>query len=381
MVGNPVNLVDINNDVGREYMNALLDAMKKINGGQPIEVESAMARLEKAFTVVQQAIKDAPPAMKKPLSQKQVSEAAAEESDQPAPAPEPPAPVSPEPPQPKPEPASPPPAPPIPKPVPEEPKPTPPPEPAPTPATASPAVPSPVQKGSLRSLADEVRLERKEAPASQVQEPPAPPKQVNPSDGLAARLAAMQAGGAAAEAAVQQESVDSVVPEPPAAAPPPPPAPQTPEEKKEPAPAPPPAPAPTPATPPPPVAVSADSQKQVDSPLPTKIPNQDESVDSLGAGEVTEGLHQLLSEWVLFKSSGLFGTGPSGKEHPLFIKLAPLSVTNILEGRYDGAKPEIKQSITDYMNGWRYEQGVIYQPGETFEHYLRRVIRHILDSK
>ena len=31
------------------------------------------------------------------------------------------------------------------------------------------------------------------------------------------------------------------------------------------------------------------------------------------------------------------------------------------------------------MNGWRYEQGLIYEQGETFEHYLRRVIRHILD--
>ena len=40
---------------------------------------------------------------------------------------------------------------------------------------------------------------------------------------------------------------------------------------------------------------------------------------------------------------------------------------------------EIKQSVTDYMNGWRYEQGLTYQQGETFEHYLRRVIRHILD--
>jgi broad specificity phosphatase PhoE len=51
----------------------------------------------------------------------------------------------------------------------------------------------------------------------------------------------------------------------------------------------------------------------------------------------------------------------------------------LLAGRFEGATQEIKQSITDYMNGWRYEQGIIYEPGETFEHYLRRVIRHILD--
>ena len=35
-VGNPVNLVDINNEVGREYMGALLDAMKKLNSGTTI---------------------------------------------------------------------------------------------------------------------------------------------------------------------------------------------------------------------------------------------------------------------------------------------------------------------------------------------------------
>jgi hypothetical protein len=31
------------------------------------------------------------------------------------------------------------------------------------------------------------------------------------------------------------------------------------------------------------------------------------------------------------------------------------------------------------MNGWRYEQGIVYSQGENFDHYLRRVIRHILD--
>lgn len=31
------------------------------------------------------------------------------------------------------------------------------------------------------------------------------------------------------------------------------------------------------------------------------------------------------------------------------------------------------------MNGWRYEQGIIYEHGENFEHYLRRVIKHIID--
>ena len=64
---------------------------------------------------------------------------------------------------------------------------------------------------------------------------------------------------------------------------------------------------------------------------------------------------------------------------PCLKKLAPLQIPLLLAGRFEGATQEIKQSITDYMNGWRYEQGIVYESGETFEHYLRRVIRHILD--
>jgi hypothetical protein len=101
--------------------------------------------------------------------------------------------------------------------------------------------------------------------------------------------------------------------------------------------------------------------------------------DPLFTAEVDEGLNQLLLEWSIFKKSGLFGTGPKGKEHPLFKKISPLQIPLLLAGRFEGATQEIKQSITDYMNGWRYEQGIIYQQNETFEHYLRRVIRHILD--
>jgi hypothetical protein len=101
--------------------------------------------------------------------------------------------------------------------------------------------------------------------------------------------------------------------------------------------------------------------------------------DPLYTGEVDAGLQQLLSEWSLFKKSGLFGTGPSGREHPLFLKLAPLQLPLLLAGRFEGSTQDIKQSITDYMNGWRYEQGIVYEKNETFELYLRRVIRHIID--
>ena len=101
--------------------------------------------------------------------------------------------------------------------------------------------------------------------------------------------------------------------------------------------------------------------------------------DPLFTKEVDSGLQQLLSEWSLFKKSGLFGTGPSGREHPLFLKMAPLALPLLLAGRFEGSTQETKQSVTDYMNGWRYEQGIVYEKDETFEHYLRRVIRHIID--
>jgi hypothetical protein len=112
---------------------------------------------------------------------------------------------------------------------------------------------------------------------------------------------------------------------------------------------------------------------------PSSIETSSVAGDFLFTKEVDDGLQQLLSEWKLFKKSGLFGTGPNGREHPLFKKIANLQIPLLLAGRFEGATQEIKQSITDYMNGWRYEQGIIYQQGEIFEHYLRRVIRQILD--
>jgi hypothetical protein len=116
--------------------------------------------------------------------------------------------------------------------------------------------------------------------------------------------------------------------------------------------------------------------------LPTTLtPQVSVSGDVLFSAEVDDGLDQLLAEWVIFKKSGLFGTGPKGREHPLFKKMAVLQIPLLLAGRFDGATQEIKQSVTDYMNGWRYEQGLIYEKGEIFEHYLRRVIRHILDQQ
>jgi hypothetical protein len=104
-------------------------------------------------------------------------------------------------------------------------------------------------------------------------------------------------------------------------------------------------------------------------------------MDPLFTPEVTAGLSQLLSEWTLFRSSGFFGTGPSGKDHELYQKLAPLQMASVVAGRFEGASPLIKQSLTDYMNGWRYEEGIIHEHGETFEHYLRKVVHHIITKK
>jgi hypothetical protein len=118
-----------------------------------------------------------------------------------------------------------------------------------------------------------------------------------------------------------------------------------------------------------------------DLPTAAEVKARSGITDPLEDPDVDLGLEQLLGEWSLFKKSGMFGTGPKGRQHPLFIKLATIQMPLILSGRFEGSTSEIRQSITDYMNGWRYEQGIIYEQDETFEHYLRRVIRHIIDSQ
>lgn len=128
-----------------------------------------------------------------------------------------------------------------------------------------------------------------------------------------------------------------------------------------------------------PVADAVPLRTPQDLPSADSLKTSSQGENPLYTDEIDNGLDQLLSEWVLFKRSGLFGTGPKGREHPLFKKIAEIQMPLLLSGRFEGYAPEIKQSITDYMNGWRYEQGIIYEPGETFEQYLRRVIRHIID--
>ncbi len=94
--------------------------------------------------------------------------------------------------------------------------------------------------------------------------------------------------------------------------------------------------------------------------------------------EVSAALSQMLHDWNIFASSGLFGMGPGGIEHPLFQQLAHLPMGEVLSGRWDGANPKIARAIKDYVDAWRHEQGVAYNPTEAFEHYLRRVAQRIM---
>ncbi len=278
-VGNPVNLVDINNEVGREYMGALLDAMKKLNTGS--SAVPAMQRLEAAYVMVEETLRD-----------RTVREATVM-----------------------------------------------------APSVASVPTPSPI-------------FEPEPTMPQRAPEPFAPPM--------------MQT-----EAATDQKTMSVMMPVSiPVQSVPvvPPPAPPTQFEQMQ---------AEVPRAP----IVShftslADLTQKPHTPydLPTSLTPQTSVLgDVLFSAEVDDGLDQLLAEWSIFKKSGLFGTGPKAREHPLFKKMSTLQIPLLLAGRFDGATQEIKQSVTDYMNGWRYEQGLIYEKGEMFEHYLRRVIRHILD--
>ena len=325
LVGNPVNLIDVHNEVGREYMNALLDAMKKNNGGTPEEVDRAMERLELAFTSVKETVGVTGDGAQVPAP-KQPEESVV-------------APVTPtsnvtEVPV-------------VPKPVVEQSEP----------------VSEPVQSGFASVHQTHVQgtdvstdsvsipqVEREEAapvvepvsvslphdkvmsqeePVISVQKPAAPIAEVTEE-----KLSAPAVGGIMSVA--KEKQIQDLMT----------------AEKQQ--------------------AATTDQQRKA---------IEVASMDPLMTPEVTSGLQQLLSEWSLFKSSGIFGTGPSGMEHQLYKKLATLTMTAVVAGRFEGATPEIKRSITDYMNGWRYEEGILQVQGEQFEHYLRRVIKHILDKR
>ncbi len=302
-VGNPVNLVDINNEVGREYMNALLEAMKRLSGGAAGQIDVAMERLETAYLAVELAVAEH---SKSKVAEEVVS--SAEEAQTVASGFQDIAPVI---------------------------------EQVPIPAVQVPtqkevSYPAPV----LASVTEaEVPVQSEvftnESNWTENTSAPIQPSEISPVQPVS---------GFVTDPSTVIESANISVGIPPANS----------------------------------LAQSARILTPQDLPAASSLASS-YSGDPLHIREIDDGLDQLLSDWVLFNKSGLFGTGPKGREHPLFKKIADLQIPILLSGRFEGSTQEIKQSITDYMNGWRYEQGIIYEQGETFEHYLRRVIKQILD--
>ncbi|OGG61637.1 hypothetical protein A3C87_04115 [Candidatus Kaiserbacteria bacterium RIFCSPHIGHO2_02_FULL_49_34] len=92
---------------------------------------------------------------------------------------------------------------------------------------------------------------------------------------------------------------------------------------------------------------------------------------------VTDGLRSLLMSWEIFRGGFLSGK-ERGIEHPLYKTMHGVVMSDILAGKFQGAKTNVIISVNDYVNAWRFEQGVEFNPAETFEHYLRRVIHRIL---
>jgi hypothetical protein len=298
-VGNPVNLIDSHNEIGREYMNALLDAMKKTSGGGVGGASEAMDRLEKAFKEVREVVLNKETPVTLPAEEKPVPEAAPAMPKQP---------------------------------VIEE---------VVTPQVAQ-------HQETLSSVAESVpeevpaaqniaEPEEKEEVVAFAQKPVAPVRRSSVKERLQENP---PQADPAAEGRLHSVAKDKQLQD----------------------------------------LLRANRQQEA-----MTFKQQEDAriaaMDPLQAPDVTSGLAQLLSEWSLFKSSGIFGTGPSGKDHPLYVKIAPLTMAAVIAGRFEGATTPIKQSITDYMNGWRYEEGITHEHGETFEHYLRRVVRHILNKQ
>ncbi|MCA9361214.1 hypothetical protein KC845_01510 [Candidatus Kaiserbacteria bacterium] len=325
-VGNPVNLIDTHNELGREYMNALLEAMKKSNGGQAGEVEEAMARLEKAYQAVIDVIESGVLDSKKAdsadnPSKNEISEEVKPKTDE-----------------------------------------------AILDTKVNTTTPSPKAESVTTVATDSV------TPSVSDQEPiinKSEPEPVSPVvdtikpvpsvselvvDKKEAEITSPSQSEVKIESTKDDNKKEKISPETPAA------------------------------------VVSVAKTKQVEELLHNQMIEEkkdaelkkrlaEAKMDPVMVSAVTSGLTQLLSEWSLFKSSGIFGTGPSGIDHPLYKKLSNLPMQAVVAGRFEGANPQIRQSLSDYMNGWRYEEGIVHDYGETFEHYLRRVIKHILDKR
>jgi hypothetical protein len=314
-IGNPVNLVDIDNKVGREYMSALLEAMKKLSSG--VNSASTMQRLEAAFVEVEHVLEQPRPPVEPTISRIPVPVSEPTPVTAKSLTPEPPTAPAPAQPQAAPTPVPVAPVPPVPR--------------------QEPVVPivDPLPKPAIAPVIVEPEPEPAPKPKPVPVEVPKPTEQSTEQNVYPASTSIEDKRWNAAAASIKPAPIK-------------------------------------------PLSESVEPLKSI-SDVPTQDSVTNKDADPLQSQEVNEGLNQLLAAWMLFNKSGLFGTGPKGSLHPLYQKIKDLQIPLLLAGRFEGATQEIKQSITDYMNGWRYEQGIIYEQGETFDHYLRRVIRHILD--
>ena len=253
-VGNPVNLVDIDNKVGREYMNALLEAMKRLNGGVAGELDAAMDRLETAYLAVEKVVS------KRSLKAE------------------------------------------VPEPVPAAPKLTeaPPPlvEKSPVPTSKLPedmVIPKMAPRVSSESAMplNDINTPKPFAPVSlaSVAAADPKPKATEPLVKTPDNKPAAPVSSSYTHNQANNESTVSLASATPNKI-----------ESK--------------------ISSLAEERK-----LPTfnDVPavmqtNASEIENPLYTSEIDAGLDQLLSDWSLFKKSGLFGTGPKGREHPLFKK-------------------------------------------------------------
>lgn len=334
-VGNPVNLIGVDETIGREYMSALLNAMKSASGSGG--EASASARLESAYKAALSIVAQVPDETKPTIT---TSESVTPEAE-----------------------------------VVAEPEivntPT-------EPVVEEVTVPTPEPEAVETAPEPEPIVEEVEAPAEIVIEPVSQEKKTNqviglyhrPIDEVEVESTEPEAPKKSGLLSVRKLNINTPKTETTAT--------ETDSERW---------------------AVKADTKS--DKPLQaldktTALPDQMEKIKAevakreeaakrpitdLNSPEVQAGLEKLLSEWTLFRSSGFLGTGPSGINHPLYKKLASLPMAAVIAGRFEGSTKEIKQSLTDYMNGWRYEQGVTHEMGEPFERYLRRVIKHILERQ
>ena len=104
-------------------------------------------------------------------------------------------------------------------------------------------------------------------------------------------------------------------------------------------------------------------------------------LSQLEAPETTIGLERLLNRWSLFRRGGIFNTGPGGVDHPLYKKIAQLTMSDVLAGKFADSNSSIVEAIREHVHSWRDRHNVSYNTDETFEHYLRRVVVRVQERQ